>query len=132
MTYSVLLVKKINWDAHLCACVISLAHVSIHFGFNVHFINTLVFYIIINTIRDGCTELRLRKVGTSDWFYTPSSDFGSDNLESRVITKIERFDCGQSERAPTSFDLSPGEFHPYFSIVACYLRMCIVLLFIFD
>ena len=32
------------------------------------------------------------------------SHLGSDNFESEVIRKIERFDCG----APTSFDLSAG------------------------
>ena len=38
--------------------------------------------------------------------------------------KIERFDCGQPDRAPTSFDLSAGEsLHTpaYFYIVVCYL-----------
>ena len=54
-------------------------------------------------------QLRLRKVGISDWFYTSGSDFDSDNFESEVISKIERLDNGQPECASTGFDLSAGE-----------------------
>ena len=36
------------------------------------------------------------------FIYTSDSDFGSDNFESEVVTKIERFDRDQSEHALTS------------------------------
>ena len=79
-------------------------------------------------IRD-VTELRLRRVGFSDWFHTSDSEFGSDNFESKIITKIERFGRGQPKRAPTSLTCRPGNPHTpaYFSIVASYLWMCIII-----
>ena len=76
-------------------------------------------------------RLRLQKVETSDWFYT--SNFGSDKFESEVVTKIERFDHGQPERAPTSFDLSAGESPPRQHIILLlHVTYVCVLLFIFD
>ena len=93
---------------------------------------TRICFMQLNVPTRDVTELRpqLRKVGISDWIYTSDSGFGSDNFESKVVTKIERFVRGQPECAPTSLDLSAGEYPPtsaYFSIVACHLRMCIII-----
>ena len=67
-------------------------------------------------------------------FTPPTSDsgFGSDNFESEVIMKIERFDRDQSESAPTNFLLSTGESPPrHHIILLLHVTYVCVLLFIF-
>ena len=89
--------------------------------------NTSNFSIIIPNREVTELRLGLRKVGTSDWFYTSSSD----NFESEVITKIERFDRAQPERATTSCDLSAGE-SPRANIILLHVTYVCVISFIFD